>query len=959
MPKQAQHTDHKQGKQIQPAKPVQQGPAVQAESIDLFALQRAVLSPGMSAPGDILALQRMAGNRAVSRLIQTKLTVGAARDRYEQEADRVAEQVMSAQPQAANRKPQAVQRQEDEEEIQTKPLAATITPLVQRQEDEEEVQTKPFPSARPEDVRAGLQRQSEEKEIQTKSRVDKPFDAGPKIENRLSIGRGGGGPLPSDVRAYMEPRFGTDFSGVRVHTDTEAASMNKGLSAQAFTHGQDIYLGAGRYEPGTDAGKRLLAHELTHVVQQSGPAVQRSGRAGVRVSRCLAPTVQRAPLTADEIIEGLKTIKTFSDLLGGHTSLLDEYVETEMGPQGGDIEKVRGQEEDLRQGKLRQGMTLKDHITQVMRNYQEHFEKTGQDDVSNAMKLAAVLNEIARVLAAKFHIPHERSTIATELLTVFRSQLETGMKGGPSKDQTIASEAFNLAGVLVEKDPVGRYMHNKLALPYAAADVIKMATDAGKTNDGMLSMLIQLYQMQMGAYTRAQVEKGERKELQFGGGHFETQEMYGETSQAYFKSVVALAPDNEHVQWKPDDGGLVLTGEATAKLGKLGEEIQRQATEGGLTLQPATAELTAPQATYLGNIGRQEAGGIEGAKERLRQFFIDNDEEVLPGPKTGFAGMLERMRTTKKERDDQETIRQQQLANRKKARAMVKVQRCVELLKSDNAVWIMAFKPENVFQPPDSSTGITPPRPSHYLHAFEVSDYKDFALSNLVPGSTKSAKRLDPQFRGRGPDYGVQRFEKDIRASGNAPLLPSELARYGSIQVLKNPNNLGSLAKNASYGDYHFILDKTQIQGRSLFAVCKHQEVKDPLLLLDQMREYVGTRGVLKSLGNTGEMKTTEVEFHTYGPIPYTPQYIKKVVLKPGVKKATPSTGRALSGPEKMDLVAKVKVANPTVTDPMARGLLEATETTAQENEKERGLTALLATEADPPTGWGISIEES
>ena len=64
------------------------------------------------------------------------------------------------------------------------------------------------------------------------------------------------------------PRFGVDFSGVRVHTDAESAGMNRALQAQAFTHGQNIYLGAGRYNPESDAGRHLVAHELTHVVQQ-------------------------------------------------------------------------------------------------------------------------------------------------------------------------------------------------------------------------------------------------------------------------------------------------------------------------------------------------------------------------------------------------------------------------------------------------------------------------------------------------------------------------------------------------------------------------------------------------------------------------------------------------------------------------------------------------------------------
>ncbi|MEJ2212092.1 MAG: DUF4157 domain-containing protein, partial [Anaerolineae bacterium] len=68
----------------------------------------------------------------------------------------------------------------------------------------------------------------------------------------------------------MEPRFGADFGGVRVHTGGDAVQLTQHVQAQAFTHGQDVYFGAGKYNPGTDAGKHLLAHELTHVVQQTG-----------------------------------------------------------------------------------------------------------------------------------------------------------------------------------------------------------------------------------------------------------------------------------------------------------------------------------------------------------------------------------------------------------------------------------------------------------------------------------------------------------------------------------------------------------------------------------------------------------------------------------------------------------------------------------------------------------------
>jgi hypothetical protein len=263
--------------------PVQQSPVeltLQADQV--VSVQRAIADPRAASPRDILALQRVAGNRAVTRLIQTKLSVGPAGDRYEQEADRVAEQVMSMQPPSPTRRGAGgeVQRQApEEEEIQTKPLAASIIPLVQRQEvpEEEEIQTKPL-----------AQRQAEEEEAQmlpsplrrgaggeVQRQADGSFEAGSKLESRLTAHKGGGSPLPQDVRAYMEPRFGTDFSRVRVHTGGEAAQMNRELNAQAFTHGQDIYLGVGRYDPGTTAGKRLLAHELVHVVQQNGAAGRR------------------------------------------------------------------------------------------------------------------------------------------------------------------------------------------------------------------------------------------------------------------------------------------------------------------------------------------------------------------------------------------------------------------------------------------------------------------------------------------------------------------------------------------------------------------------------------------------------------------------------------------------------------------------------------------------------------
>ncbi|MEO7891574.1 MAG: DUF4157 domain-containing protein [Vicinamibacterales bacterium] len=87
--------------------------------------------------------------------------------------------------------------------------------------------------------------------------------------------RGGGSALPVAARAFYEPRFGADFSQVRVHTDARAAGAAKAINAKAFTVGRDIVFGAGQYGPESRDGQRLLAHELTHVVQQDGEHVQR------------------------------------------------------------------------------------------------------------------------------------------------------------------------------------------------------------------------------------------------------------------------------------------------------------------------------------------------------------------------------------------------------------------------------------------------------------------------------------------------------------------------------------------------------------------------------------------------------------------------------------------------------------------------------------------------------------
>ena len=137
---------------------------------------------------------------------------------------------------------------------------------------EEEIQRKPiFESAVPpaEDEPGGpVQRQSDSASSTTPASSD--------FSSQLNSSKGGGSPLPADTRTEMEDAFGADFSNVRVHTGGESERMSESINAQAFTHGSDIYFNSGKFNTDSNEGKHLLAHELTHTVQQ-GESVRRAG----------------------------------------------------------------------------------------------------------------------------------------------------------------------------------------------------------------------------------------------------------------------------------------------------------------------------------------------------------------------------------------------------------------------------------------------------------------------------------------------------------------------------------------------------------------------------------------------------------------------------------------------------------------------------------------------------------
>lgn len=184
-------------------------------------VQKTGFDSSISPADRILHLQRTAGNQAVQRLIkssvlQAKLRISQPHDIYEQEADRVAEQVMRMPEPKIQRKCSKCKK--ELELLQPKAIGSitnTVPPIVH------EVLSTP------------------------------------------------GQPLDTQTRAFMEPRFGYDFSKVRVHVDERAAESARAVNALAYTVGQNVVFRMGQYAPTTKSGQHILAHELVHVVQQN------------------------------------------------------------------------------------------------------------------------------------------------------------------------------------------------------------------------------------------------------------------------------------------------------------------------------------------------------------------------------------------------------------------------------------------------------------------------------------------------------------------------------------------------------------------------------------------------------------------------------------------------------------------------------------------------------------------
>ncbi|MDJ0599293.1 MAG: DUF4157 domain-containing protein [Crocosphaera sp.] len=196
--------------------------------------------------------------------IQPKLTIGESGDKYEQEADRVAAQV--------------VKRINEPASVQ--PMGQVASPLVAPsigRVSGDLIASRMETLQRPEAMGRGL--------------------IGSNLETSINRVRGGGQPLDIGLRESMGQAMGADFSKVRVHTDAQSDQLNRSIQAKAFTTGQDVFFRQGEYQPGTRGGQELIAHELTHVVQQGGGLV-------ISLQNLTQQSTSNSPSASSEYLEG-------------------------------------------------------------------------------------------------------------------------------------------------------------------------------------------------------------------------------------------------------------------------------------------------------------------------------------------------------------------------------------------------------------------------------------------------------------------------------------------------------------------------------------------------------------------------------------------------------------------------------------------------------------------------------
>ncbi|HEX7312804.1 MAG TPA: DUF4157 domain-containing protein [Pyrinomonadaceae bacterium] len=296
--------------------------------------------------------------------IQTKLTVSEPGDRYEQEADRVADAVMGGAGAPVSHVSQGVQPKLYRREMRPEDLYDSALPATEEGETETPAET---PAETPTE------------EVQ-RSANGEAGAVTPSFEQSLGqAARGGGESLPEGTRSFMESRFGWNFSSVRVHSDERANALARQVNARAFTIDRDIFFANSQYRPQDQEGRRLLAHELTHVVQQSEGRIARQVQ---RQTSCSSyPGYNTSASLSAYNCSGLatRTYRNIGSATGTYTAIGAEFIGANTpsgGSCGGDEVKFWLWEYDMH--------TEDDTGARLAPNHRDFHVVAGQADASGA-----------------------------------------------------------------------------------------------------------------------------------------------------------------------------------------------------------------------------------------------------------------------------------------------------------------------------------------------------------------------------------------------------------------------------------------------------------------------------------------------------------------------------------------------------------------------------------------------
>lgn len=239
-------------------------------------------------------------------IVQTKLAMGAPGDPYEREADAMADRVVQRMHVGATRRTAAPA-------VQTKCAECLEEERLQRRAADDQVA---------EDVEVAVGGEAPDDLVQAKA--DGAMDVPGSVQHALERGTGGGTTMQPALRDEMESAFEADFSGVRIHTGSSAEHLSRDLRAHAFTYGRDIFFNAGKYRPDARDGRHLLAHELTHVVQQSGVVQRQPGDTTIEIELVGQRDSYSPPGTSETYhvgdAAGPAILMQIEDLPGGRTA---------------------------------------------------------------------------------------------------------------------------------------------------------------------------------------------------------------------------------------------------------------------------------------------------------------------------------------------------------------------------------------------------------------------------------------------------------------------------------------------------------------------------------------------------------------------------------------------------------------------------------------------------------------